>query len=283
MNIFKEILMTSINERIIQEDDEEMTQYNEENLQNYDDENDEKVNSCYEKIKKRYEYKYTSRLGGDICCKRISFTLLLLIVSSIPHLIYFLDYYPYTKLELSTGYCTNNKITLVKNRGYIFYDSDIYDEINGTFIGKSNGCSGTEKNSYKLSVVDTNSFREYPYESHIGNIPTWLCSFEDSYSPLWLFLDTIGLTYEDINEYIFEDDWVECQYSSLDYVKQSPWNVDSVANSGNYDYMSVINIFDSSYQNVKDTTHYNVLFVFMILIPSLSLIILYNVIPRIKL
>lgn len=207
---------------------------------------------------------------NDICCLVTFFSFFMLTATSIPFLIYFLDYYPYTTLELKSGYCKNNKITSFMDSSYIFYNSEIYDEINGTFIGNSNGCTGISINSYNLPALGFNSFDRLPYDSVDGNIPTWLCSFEDKTSKVWDILNDIS--YENINEYIFNDEWIKCQYSSLDYIKQSPWNIEYVARSGNYDYMSVINIYNSEYYNIKETTHCEAAFVFMFVIPLLFII-----------
>lgn len=74
-------------------------------------------------------------------------------------LIYFLDYYPFTKVEFKNGYCTNTQTNIYrvykqngKMIGIYYYDTKIYDEIDGTYIGSAQGCYGTTKNSYARSA-----------------------------------------------------------------------------------------------------------------------------------
>jgi len=183
-----------------------------------------------------------------ICMFMISFGLLSIYIIS-----FFIRYYPYLGIELNDGYCNNSNVTLFRTKGYIFYETKIYDEINGTFIGNSSGCIGTYKNSYKLSPTNTNSFDSRPYNSDSGNLPTWLCSFEDDNSQLWEIFETENLTNQDINEYIFGDNWNECKYSSLHSIKHNKWHNLKLSN---YDYISSINIFGGGYKSIKYSKHY---------------------------
>lgn len=196
-------------------------------------------------------------------------------------LIFGLDYYPYTQLEIKNGYCTNMKTKLwLTNEwdGAYFYTTDIYNEINGTFIGEGNGGTGQESNSYVISAgIFSRVTDNYPYESYKGNIPSWLSSYITGASPFWDILRGYN-TKEKVDEVLWPDTWVECEYSSLEFIKQMPWNTKTVAQSGDYKYMTNIKIYDSSFKNIKNTDHFCatvgflLIFIMMLLISSITLL-----------
>ena len=203
----------------------------------------------------------------------IFFTVLTL----IPVLIYCLDYKPYTKIELSNGYCTSMAaISYHKYSGkyediIYHYSADIYDSINGTFIGKSSGCMGTYSCSYIESVgTECSATGLYPYESVKDNeLPSWLCSYVDSSSTIsWNIIED-SATYDD--NIAWSNKWEPCKYGSLDSIKQKPYNVKSIAQAPNgVEYMNVINIY-GTYMAIKNTDHYYTTLVFIGLLSFVTL------------
>ena len=185
------------------------------------------------------------------------------VVFIITLLIYFLDYYPFTQISFNNAYCTNMKTNVYLTRasdqdhdtmGIYYYESDIYDEINGTFIGKGNGGYGTFENCYLVSAgISSDLTYRYPYSTYKGNIPAWLCSHVNHGSSLWSLEDTND--FDMINQIIWPNKWEQCKYSSIEHIKKSPWNVPSVAQAGDYDYLTNIDIYGSTFSNLNDTDH----------------------------
>lgn len=185
------------------------------------------------------------------------------IIFCIPTLIFFLDYYPYTIIEYKDGYCKNMKTELYLtqtnkggnvNNGIYYYSTEIYDKDNITYIGLGNGCVGTSANSYILSAGITNMDDKYPYTSMYGNVPTWLCGYVPEGTPL---MDYLSQNYDDndINEYVWPSSFEKCIYGSIKHIKKNPWNTNSVAQAGNYDYTTYIKIQTSNYVNLLYTAH----------------------------
>ena len=211
-----------------------------------------------------------------LICPSIFFSLL----SMIPVLIYCLDYKPYTEIELSSGYCTN--MTAISYRKedtedivYIIYhySADIYDSINGTFIGKSSGCMGTFSCSYIESAGEKCwATGLYPYESTKDNeLPSWLCSYVDNtFTIKWKLIED-SVMYDD--SIAWPNKWEPCKYGSLDPVKQKPYNVKSIAQAPNgVKYMNVINIY-GTYTQIKNTDHYYATLTFIGLLSFITILI----------
>ncbi len=189
-------------------------------------------------------------------------------------LIFTLDYYPLTQITMHNGYCTNmvESVYSVKthkdtNTGIYYYYADVYDDINGTYIGRTNGCYGTEDNSYIVSAgIWSDNTDRYPYSGFKGNIPAWLCSHLDEGSELWK-----NILDEETDDASWtpwansDTTWTACKYGSLKDAQKSPWNVQGVANVGNNDWMSVIPLYGSTYTSLNNTDHYYTTLVFLTL------------------
>jgi hypothetical protein len=114
-------------------------------------------------------------------------SIIFFVLFGIVALIYFLDYYPLAIIEIKTGYCTNMDTTVYLTRpsdedndvmGVYYYKTDIYNSINGTYIGEGNGGTGTFNNSYGISAgINSDLTDKYPYSAYRGNIPSWLCGY----------------------------------------------------------------------------------------------------------
>lgn len=190
-------------------------------------------------------------------------------------LIFGLDYYPYTQLEIKNGYCTNMKTKLWLTDGWdaaYFYTTDIYNEINGTLIGEGNGGIGQQSNSYVISAgILSRVTDNYPYESYKGNIPSWLSSYITGSSPFWDILDNSD-TNEEVDDALWTETWVECEYSSLEFIKQKPWNIKKVAQSGDYEYMTNIEIYNNSFKKINETDHFGATVGFLLIFTIMLLI-----------
>ena len=148
-----------------------------------------------------------------------------------PWLIYMLVYSSLINITYHNGVCTNIQNTVYiytpeTYSGIMYYNADIYDSINGTYIGSGNGGFGTAENSYKAtSLTQSKDTDVYPYAKYIGNVPAWLCSYLPSGSKIW------GKIYEmdDVDFYNTESlmslsiwgdsEWIPCQYASLKHAK----------------------------------------------------------------
>lgn len=149
------------------------------------------------------------------------------------------------------------KLQLINKRsGAYFYTADIYNEINGTFIGQDNGGIEQHENSYRISAgVISGVTDNYPYQSYKGNIPSWLSSYITSSLSFWDLLDSSN-TNKQVDNSLWTDTLTECEYSSLEFIKQMPWNTKAVAQSGDYEYMTNIKIYKNTFKNIKDTDHF---------------------------
>lgn len=205
------------------------------------------------------KYIYQSNSGCAFCSLLL---IVFILIWSIPSLIYALDYYPLTEISLKQGYCKNmvETVSIVNtldglNYGIYYYNIDVYDNINGTFVGTANGCWGTEENSYVISAgIISPDTQTYPYSGYLDNVPAWLCSHLNKGSAFWKKLKNSKTSWKPWSYY--DTTWVPCQYGSLSFAKQSPWNVKGVAHVGTNDFMSIIPIYESKYKELKETDHY---------------------------
>lgn len=184
----------------------------------------------------------------------------------IPSLIFWLDYYPLSNITYHKGYCTNMQNVMYLDNSIIYYNTDIYDAINGTYVGYGNGGFGTDDNSYIANAGkvsgDTHVF---PYSGYQNNIPAWLCSYAISGSQLW---KTLNNNNNDDDKSLVtaiwgDETWIPCKYASLKNAQKSPWNIKKVARVRNNDWLAVTSVYDSTYTPLNETDHYITAIVFM--------------------
>lgn len=183
--------------------------------------------------------------------------ILSLIILITTTLIYYLNYFPYTKLEYKKGWCTNTKtyfIKLIETKkdkftGLYIYETDIINNINGSFVARSQGCVVTSKDSYKLtkrmkSIVNLKN----DYEINKNILPIWLCNFANEKSELWNKIDVNSKKNTDIN-LMNVNGYTSCKYTNLYAIKKS-------ANVKNNDYAVDMSFYGSSFMEIKNTYHY---------------------------
>jgi len=197
-----------------------------------------------------------------------SFILLL-----IPLAITLFIYKPFVELELKDGYCMDTKTLSSYNAkgssgksAAMYYETTIYDKINGTLIGESQGCYGTFSNSYFISAGITSDItKTYPYREFNGYIPSWLCSYISIESDFWDDIEGKSLT--EVDDMLWIDEWYECKYEDIEKLYEH----------GEKDYMSVIPSYSSSYESIDKTDHYQASIAFSAIfgiIPAIFIILL---------
>jgi hypothetical protein len=162
-----------------------------------------------------------------------------------------------------------------------YYETEIYNSTNEIFIGNSQGCVSSCESSYMALVGNTNRLTAiYPYDSYKNNIPTWLCSYNDNLQ----FENLFKNNYSEIDEELWNsDEWIECKYGSLDYFKNSIWNVNGVADVSNNKYMTIIKIYNSKYTEIINTGHYLCTYYLMIIFGIIFVLsLIYNLIKLIQ-
>lgn len=81
-----------------------------------------------------------------------------------------------------------------------------------------------------------------------------------------------------MNNNIFPDAWEKCEYASLTHAKKFPWTLNTVANVGNYDYMTNIKIYGSTFTTLNNTDHGEATIAFIIVFGLIFFTFLFSLI-----